>query len=170
MKRTTLALAVAIVAAAGVLVSGGLATSQGPATEQLFGALSGTNEIGPDGKKRAGDPDGSGGATGTIEDKLGASSDLCVGLTFKNLGTPVAAHIHRGNAGENGPVVVGFFGPPTQTPAPPNGDPGAFSTCVSISDTLAGELLKTPHKFYWNVHTNEFPGGAIRDQVSSKKA
>src|ERR671917_1353266 len=121
MKRTTLALAVAIVAAAGVLVSGGLATSQGPATEQLFGALSGAKEIGPDGKKFAGDPDGSGGATGTIKDEPGSSSTLCVGLVFKRLGTPAAAHIHRGNAGENGPVVVGFFGPPTQTPPPANG-------------------------------------------------
>jgi hypothetical protein len=170
MKRTTLALAVAIAAAAGVLISGGLATSQGPATEQLFGALSGANEIGPDGKKRAGDPDGSGGATGTIDPQPGPNDTLCVGLVFKNLGTPAAAHIHRGGANVNGPVVVGFFGPPTQNPPPPNGDPGSFSTCTSISDTLAGELLKNPHDFYWNVHTNQFPGGAIRDQVSSKKA
>ena len=170
MKRTTLALAVALAAAAGVLVSGGLATSQGPATEQLFGALSGAKEIGPDGKKRAGDPDGSGGATGTIADKPGATSDLCVGIVFKKIGTPVAAHIHRGNAGENGPVVVGFFGPPTQTAPPPSGDPGSFSDCVEISDTLAADLLKNPSHFYWNVHTNQFPGGAIRDQVFTKKA
>ena len=170
MKRTTLALAVAALAAAGVLVSGGLATSQGPETEQLFGALSGANEIGPDGKKRAGDPDGSGGATGTIHDQPGDTSDLCIGLVFKNLGTPVAAHIHRGKANENGPVVIGFFGPPTATPPPPSGDPGSFADCVTISDTLAGELLKNPHHFYWNVHTDQFPGGAIRDQVSSKRA
>ena len=170
MKRTTLALAVAIAAAAGILVSGGLATSQGPATEQLFGALSGANEIGPDGKKRAGDPDGNGGATGTIKNDAGANSTLCVGLVFKGLGTPTASHIHRGNAGENGPVIIGFFGPPTQTPPPPSGDPGSFSDCVSIPDTLAAELRKTPHKFYWNVHTTQFPNGAIRDQVFGKTA
>src|SRR5688500_11852796 len=98
MKRTTLALAVALAAAAGILVSGGLASSQGPASEQLFGALSGAKEIGPDGKKGAGDPDGSGGATGTIKNDAGPSSTLCVGLVFQGLGTPTAAHIHRGNA------------------------------------------------------------------------
>src|SRR5918998_4230964 len=129
MKRTTLALAVAIAAAAGVLVSGGLATSQGPATEQLFGALSGANEIGPDGKKRAGDPDGNGGATGTIDDQAGPNATLCVGLVFKNIDPPVAAHIHRGKPSENGPVVVGFFGPPTSTDPPASGDPGSFSDC-----------------------------------------
>ena len=81
----------------------------------------------------------------------------------------MAAHIHRGTAGENGPVVVGFFGPPTSTAPPSSGDPGAFSTCVSITDQLAGEILKTPHRFYWNVHTAAFPGGAIRGQVSAKR-
>jgi hypothetical protein len=170
MKRTTLALAVAALATAGVLLSSGLATSRGPETQQLFGALSGANEIGPDGKKHAGDPNGSGGATGTIADQPGDMSELCVGIVFKGLSTPVASHIHRGNAGENGPIVVGFFGPPTSTPPPPTGDPGSFSDCVPISDTLAGELLKNPHKFYWNVHTDQFPGGAIRDQVSRKNA
>src|SRR5688500_1550193 len=169
MKRTTLALAVAIVAAAGVLVSGGLATSQGPATEQLFGALSGTNEIGPDGKKRAGDPNGTGGATGTIKDQPGENSDLCVGLVFKDLGAPAAAHIHRGKAHEHGPVVVGFFGAPTSTGPPSSGDPGAFGGCVSITDALAREIQKTPSHFYWNVHTSEFPNGAIRSQVRGRR-
>jgi hypothetical protein len=61
--------------------------------------------------------------------------------------------------------VVGFFGPPTQTPPPANGDPGAFAGCVTISDALASELRRNPKGFYWNVHTSQFPNGAIRDQV-----
>ena len=169
MKRITLALAVAVMAAAGVLALGGMATSKPATGKQLYGALSGAKEIGPDGKKRAGDPDGTGGATGIIKDQAGANSDLCVGLVFKGLDAPAAAHIHRGKANENGPVVVGFFGPPTQTAPPSSGDPGAFSDCVSITDTLARELLKKPSRFYWNVHTGAFPGGAIRDQVSTRR-
>ena len=170
MKRTTFALAVALLAAASVLVAAGAATSKGPKSETLFGALSGANEIGPNGKKGAGDPDGSGGATGTIRDQTGPNSTLCVGIVFENLGTPTAAHIHRGDKKVNGPVVVGFFGPPTSTPPPPSGDPGAFGGCVSISDSLAAEIQQNPKGFYWNVHTNEFPGGAIRDQVFTRKA
>ena len=170
MRRTTLAFAVAIVAAAGVLAATGLATGEGPKTEQLFGALSGAKEVGPDGKKGAGDPDGTGAATGTIDDQVGPNSELCVGLVFQEIGTPTAAHIHRGQPNETGGVVVGFFGPPTSTAPPPSGDPGSFSDCVTISDTLANELLAQPHRFYWNVHTNEFPGGAIRDQVFTRKA
>ncbi|HEX2085818.1 MAG TPA: CHRD domain-containing protein [Solirubrobacteraceae bacterium] len=170
MKRTTIALTVALLAAVGIVTSVVIAAAPPPDNEQLFGALSGANEVGPDGKKNAGDPDGSGGATGTIDDQPGPNSELCVGLVFKNIGTPTASHIHRGKPSEAGPVVVGFFGPPTQTPPPPSGDPGSFSDCVTISDTLAAELLKNPSHFYWNVHTQQFPGGAIRDQVFTKKA
>jgi CHRD domain len=166
MQRKSLAAMTAIVAVGGIVGVGTAAGGDGKkGDKQLFGALNGRNEIGPDGKKGAGDPDGTGGATGTIKDQPGANSDLCIGLTFKNLGTPTAAHIHRGRKNENGPVVVGFFGPPTATPPPPSGDPGSFADCVSISDTLAGELRRRPKSFYWNVHTNQFPNGAIRDQV-----
>ena len=170
MKRTTLALSVALVAAVSVFAFSGLATGAGSGTKQLLGALSGAKEVGPDGKKRAGDLDASGAAAGTIKDKAGGNSDLCVGLVFQGLGTLVASHIHRGQPNEAGPVVVGLFGPPTQTAPPASGDPGAFAGCVEISDALARELQKNPRKFYWNVHTSEFPGGAIRGQVRTKRA
>lgn len=170
MKRTTLALAVALVAAVGVFAFSGLASSAGSGTKQLQGTLSGKKEIGPDGKKGAGDLNGSGAAAGTIKDQAGENSDLCVGLVFQGIGTPAAAHIHRGNANTNGPVVIGLFGPPTQTAPPSSGDPGSFSDCVSIPDSLAREFLKNPRKFYWNVHTSEFPNGAIRGQVRTRKA
>jgi hypothetical protein len=167
MQRVHLAAGIAVVSTTGVLALAGIAGGDGKRGDDrtLFGDLNGRNEIGPDGRRGAGDPDGRGGATGTIKEQPGDTSTLCVALTFKNLGTPTASHIHRGRRNENGPVVVGFFGPPTQTAPPASGDPGAFAGCVEITDLLAAELLDNPRGFYWNVHTSEFGPGAIRGQV-----
>lgn len=123
----------------------------------LFGVLRGRNEIGQDGKRRAGDPDGRGSATATID-----GTKLCFGLTARDISEPTMAHIHRGKRNENGDIVVTL----TQ---PSAGDPGASSGCVDVDAGLAAELVKTPHKFYWNIHTEDFPGGAIRGQVFAKR-
>ena len=152
----------AVALATGVLgTAGGAAISATGATtpkdKVLFGVLNGKNEIGPDGKKRAGDLDGKGSATAIIDD-----GKLCFGLTAKNIGNPTGAHIHRGTRGENGPIVVRL------TP-PSAGDPGASSGCVNIEPSLAQAILKNPRKFYWNIHTSDKPAGAIRDQVSAKR-
>jgi hypothetical protein len=119
----------------------------------LFAVLTGRNELGPDGNGGAGDPDGFGSFTATVD-----GTQLCFGITVKNLDQPVAAHIHRGRPNENGPVVV----PLTQ---PATGDPGASSGCVTVDAALADEILRHPRKFYANVHTAAFPGGAVRGQL-----
>jgi hypothetical protein len=122
----------------------------------LYGVLQGKNEIGQDGRKRAGDPDGRGSASAIIDGR-----QLCFGLTVKNVDQPIAAHIHRGGRGENGPVVVTLV-------APSSGDPGASSGCVEISAADANAIRKNPHKYYWNIHTEAFPGGAVRGQCWEK--
>ena len=122
----------------------------------LFGVLSGKNEIGQDGKKGAGDPDGRGSATAIVD-----GNQLCYGLTVKNIRTPQAAHIHRGTKGQNGPIVVPLK-------APDAGDPGAASGCAEVSSGVLRALLKNPKRFYWNVHTQDFPAGAVRGQVFAK--
>jgi hypothetical protein len=134
------------------------ASAKGPAASVFFGVLLGKNEIGTDGKKRAGDLDGRGSASATIDTD---TNELCFGLTAKDIAEPVAAHIHKGTKGENGPIVVPL------TP-PSAGDPGASSGCVAIDAALAKALAKNPRKYYWNIHTADFPGGAIRGQVSRK--
>ena len=50
-----------------------------------------------------GDPDGS----GTAEVKISGTS-VCWELKIARIGTPTAAHIHKGKAGVAGPVVVPF--------------------------------------------------------------
>lgn len=124
----------------------------------LYGVLLGANEIGADGKKRAGDKDGRASASATIDE---GTTKLCFGLTAKNLDEPVAAHIHKGERGRNGAVVVTLV-------APSAGDPGASSGCVDIAASLAKSITKNPHKFYWNIHTKDFPAGSVRGQLFKK--
>lgn len=101
----------------------------------------------------AGDPVGTGTATFHLRAGQG---QVCYALAAKNLPTAVAAHIHHGDAGSSGPVVV-----PLQTP----NVAGQSSGCASAPRSLVGAILADPGSFYANVHTSEFPGGAIRGQL-----
>jgi hypothetical protein len=130
-------------AATGAVSSGGA----------LFASLDGTSEIGTDGKKGAGDPDGWGGAVVTVK-----GDQVCFGLTVNSIGSPVAAHIHEAKSSVNGPVVI-----PLTPPA--SGDSGASSACVTVDPAIAAALLAHPQDFYVNVHTADIPSGAIRGQL-----
>jgi hypothetical protein len=128
----------------------------GTSQAALFAVLTGRSEISPTtGHKGAGDPDGLGSANVLIP----SGNTVCFGISVTGLATPSAAHIHRGKRNQNGPIVV------TLT-APSAGNPGASSGCVNgVSSSLVSEIRKHPSRFYVNVHTSEFPGGAIRGQL-----
>jgi hypothetical protein len=121
----------------------------------LFAELSGRNEISPTGERGAGDPDGFGSASFTFD-----GDQLCFGITVANLATPGAAHIHKGRKFENGDIVV----PLSQ---PTSGDPGASSGCVTVDAALAADIQAHPRAYYANVHTSDFPSGAVRGQLKS---
>jgi hypothetical protein len=103
----------------------------------------------------AGDPV----ATGTAVFRLRAGQgQVCYQLSAKNLATPAAAaHIHRGGASVVGPVVI-----PLKTP----NAAGASSGCAPAARPLVKAILAAPASFYANIHTAEFPGGAIRGQLA----
>jgi CHRD domain len=100
----------------------------------------------------AGDPVGTG--TATVRMRAG-QGQVCYRLAVQNI-TAVAAHIHRGAAGVAGPVVI-----PLNTP----NASGAASGCTAVARPLVAAILKTPASYYVNVHTAEFPGGAVRGQL-----
>jgi hypothetical protein len=161
---STRALIVLGVVAGSLLVATGLASGKPTSRHQsqaqgqlenraLFAVLTGRKEVDENGRRGAGDSDGRGSFTATIDGRR-----LCFGITVKNLDEPVAAHIHRGRSNQNGPVVV----PLTQ---PSSGDPGASSGCVTVEAALAGALLRQPHRYYANVHTGRYPAGAVRGQL-----
>ena len=135
------------------------ATSQSRSALQnrpLFAVMTGRKEVDADGRRGAGDLNGRGSFTATVD-----GDQLCFGITVKNIDDPAAAHIHRGQPDEAGPVVVPLT-------APSSGDPGASSGCVDVDSATARAILKRPHRYYANVHTGPFPGGAVRGQLFRK--
>ena len=109
--------------------------------------LTGANEV------NGGDPDGSGDATISLSP---GGSELCFNIVVTGLAATTGAHIHRGVAGVNGPIVVALT-------APVN---GSSTGCVPVDSKLLKEIQQHPDQFYVNVHTTEYPGGAIRGQLS----
>jgi hypothetical protein len=164
-KRILMTLAIAVAAAvavtAGALAGSAKKPPKSHATAKLesralFAVLTGRNEVDANGRRGAGDPDGRGSFTAIVD-----GNKLCFGVTVTNLDTPTVAHIHPGRRNQSNPPIIPLT-------APTSGDPGAASGCVTVDPTLAQAILKTPHKYYFNVHTAAFPNGAVRGQLSRK--
>ncbi len=116
--------------------------------------LTGANEIAP-----AGDPDGSGKAEVEVAGDL-----VTFALSWKNIPAPTMGHIHTGAAGVNGPVSVPFF----TTPMPDT--TVAAGGVVQVTDAiLASAIVADPAGFYVNLHTTEFPAGAVRGQLAPSR-
>src|SRR6267142_7270685 len=105
-----------------------------------------------------GDPVGNG--TATVRLRLG-QAQACYKVAAKNLPASVGAHIHSGAAGSAGPVVIPFATP---------GADGTASGCATTTRPLVAAILKDPGSYYVNVHTAEFPAGAIRGQLTGTNA
>jgi hypothetical protein len=67
-----------------------------------------------------------------------------------------AAHIHRGAAGVNGPVIVGLSGATGMTSYMSNDTPTLTASDGAL--LLGGGL-------YVNIHSQTFPGGEVRGQL-----
>ena len=123
-------------------------------------------------------------ARGVATFRLSADgTELAYRLTVANIDNVVAAHIHLGVSGVNGPVVAFLFGPV----AAGGGDSdGVIATGTITAADLIGTLTGAPlsvlvdliesGEAYVNVHTNDgvdptntgpgdFPGGEIRGQL-----
>lgn len=154
MRRTGLVAAVMAVMGLAVGVSIAVSLTKAPANPKgLFANLNGVREVDSNGETASGDLNGKGTFSGTFD-----GGKLCFGLTVANIGKPAAAHIHRGEARTNGPVVLSLK-------QPGKGDPGASSACTSIEKALAKEIRDNPGDFYVNVHNAVFPEGAVRGQL-----
>jgi CHRD domain-containing protein len=113
---------------------------------KLTATLDGLHQVPP------GDLDGTGTATFRSLPGLG---QICYTLDVTKIVLPAtAAHIHLG---ENGNIVVPLNAPDA------NGD---ASGCANTSRALVRAILANPGGYYVNVHTSDYPNGAIRGTLT----
>jgi hypothetical protein len=86
---------------------------------------------------------------------------LCVTLDFDVplSDTPTAVHVHEGDPGAAGPIVLTI-------PAPPAGSGIQESCFADLDNSVLNDIFSRPEDFYLNVHTGDFPDGAVRGQLS----
>lgn len=118
------------------------------ATNDTYRAnLTGAQEVG------GGDADGSAKAEITIADNF---DQVCWSVSdVRNIGTVTAAHIHVGARGVNGPPVF------TLTKS----NEGTWKGCSEGAEWTQDRIEGNPENFYVNLHTPEYPNGAIRGQL-----
>jgi hypothetical protein len=113
-----------------------------------------------------GDPDARGRATVDV-----FSGKVSYSLRFEGIGEPpganepaTAAHIHFGDPGRSGPVVITLFGLPDEQAAVAS----LSSICVDVPPVVSLLLDADPGAFYVDVHSESFPDGAIRGQLRER--
>jgi len=121
----------------------------------LTAELTGGQEVPVAGGPAVGDPDGH--ATALVRVK---GARVTFSFSWNGISAPTLGHIHQGAAGVNGPVKVGLFTEPM--PATATDAAGA----VTVTDPqIAAAIRANPSGFYANLHSAEFPGGAVRGQL-----
>ncbi|HEX9697286.1 MAG TPA: CHRD domain-containing protein [Actinomycetota bacterium] len=144
-------LCVLLVGAAAPSFAGKIRGAPGGGGQWHEAELNGANEVpGP------GDADGTGTAIVTLNKGRG---EVCWQLNVSNITLPAAAaHIHRGEAGVPGPVVVTLSAPAAD---------GEAIGCTSADKSLIDAIRLNPSDYYVNVHTSDFPAGAVRGQLTT---
>jgi CHRD domain len=125
-----------------------------PGATLLGAKLKGSQEVpGP------GDPDAKGGIQVSLKTK---KKKVCFTLEYRKLdGGASAGHIHRGKKGVAGKIKVPLF-----EVDPPLAERGSFEGCQkNVKRKLIRRIKRKPENFYVNIHTPEYPDGAIRGQL-----
>ena len=148
--RSRIALLVALAALAALVALPALSSG----ATNLGANLKGSHEVpGP------GDPDAKGAVQITVKAK---KRKVCFTLEYRKLDEgAIAAHIHKGDKDEAGPVKVELF---AADPALP--EEGSFEGCEKqVKRKLIRKLKRHPENYYVNVHSPPYPDGAIRGQL-----
>jgi CHRD domain len=110
-------------------------------------------------------------AIGVAEFKLG-QDNIMYTVNVTDIENVTAAHIHSGQVGENGPIVITLFKEGTPTTAMTTGVLSEGNiTATNLEGPMAGKLLSnltsamSNDQTYVNVHTQQNPNGEIRGQI-----
>lgn len=117
--------------------------------------LSGANEVPVEGGPAVGDKDGHALALMRIQ-----GDQVSYAFTFTGIGTPTLGHLHKGAKGVNGDVKIPFF-----TKKLEDGKKFVYGTVAVDDQDLLDGIKANPQNWYFNIHTAEFPGGAVRGQA-----
>lgn len=98
-----------------------------------------------------GDADGQGAFTVEIDAETG---DFCYSLSASQVDQVMAAHVHSGAAGTDGPPVVNVT--------------MANDECIAVEPSVLKPIVENPAGYYVNVHTAAYPKGAVRGQLVKK--
>lgn len=140
-------LAIWAMAAASVAAAGAMSVHAQDNLAYVGTSMFGHNETG----KGAGEK-----ASGDFSAELDlANGRMCYMLEIQGLEGFTAAHIHEGVKGKDGPPVVTLE---------LLGDDGE-DICVEVDKDLLKKMSRRQANFYVNVHTEDFPAGAIRGQL-----
>jgi hypothetical protein len=147
-SRVSLALAVTLGLVATLALAGSVLAAETTLTATLAGVTEGDNP---------GDEDGSGTASIVIDPAAGTA---CWTLTAENIMPVTQSHIHVGAEGESGDIVV---------PLDVDGFEGSSEGCIEPMEDAAvlQDIVDDPAGFYVNLHTEDFPAGAIRGQLAA---
>lgn len=144
MKKIILTLA-ATVLAIGVLPLAQASTS----ITKLVVSANGANEKPNNGAK-------TGSASGTFTLNITKNTICFTNMKTKGLVHVIGAHIHLGASGIHGSIFITF-------------DISNFNrvrqTCMKVAHPVLVDVAKHPGDYYFNVHTKDFPGGAVRGQL-----
>ncbi len=84
--------------------------------------------------------------------------EVCFEVTNQRVARPTGMHIHDGEPGKNGPILV-----PLATPA---GSDTTTPGCANADAALIARITANPRNFYLNVHSQAHQQGAVRGQLS----
>ncbi|MGI5456984.1 CHRD domain-containing protein [Streptomyces sp. CA-249302] len=137
------------------IVSQSGTVSGGTGGTLLATSLRGANEVPVAGGPAVGDKDGA-----ALEFIKVKGDKVSVAVTWRGTGKPTMLHIHQGAKGTNGGVKVDF------TKLLEKSRRHSVTGTVQVKDKgLLDALKNDPGSFYANLHTAEFPGGAVRGQL-----
>jgi hypothetical protein len=99
-----------------------------------------------------------GGASGEATITINSDRNkVCYDIKLDGAKDVTAAHIHRGEAGEAGPIAVDLKY---------EGDDSGGEACLdSVEEGDLEKVSKDPVKHYLDVHSGQYPDGAARGQL-----
>ncbi|WP_433182071.1 CHRD domain-containing protein [Actinoallomurus sp. CA-150999] len=145
---------------AGTVVSAGAyayasstgSDTSGEAPVYLVASLQGRNEVPGTKGPVGGDRDGQ-----AVEVLRIKGDKVSYTVRWKGITAPTEGHVHAGAAGVNGAVKIELFDKPRSGHV-------AHGTVKVRDKKLLAALRTDPGSFYTNLHTAQFPGGAVRGQ------